>query len=119
MIESIHDSALQWRHPRQQLEHLTEKKSYPTKSTYVFKCNGSHHQLLTSCLRQVSSKYLELTRQKLELTRLPHENSDPQSKHWWEPKPIVEPLIDFWYVTHALALLLTIRMARLTLTPKA
>ncbi|KAI6782435.1 epoxide hydrolase [Emericellopsis cladophorae] len=44
----------------------------------------------------VSSKYLDLTRQKLELTRLPHENSDPQSKHWWEPKPIVEPLIDFW-----------------------
>jgi hypothetical protein len=45
---------------------------------------------------QVSSKYLDLTRQKLELTRLPHENPEPKSRDWWEPKPIVEPLIDFW-----------------------
>ncbi|KFH46670.1 putative epoxide hydrolase-like protein [Hapsidospora chrysogenum ATCC 11550] len=44
----------------------------------------------------VSSKYLDLTRQKLELTRLPHENPEPKSRDWWEPKPIVESLIDFW-----------------------
>ncbi|TPX08226.1 uncharacterized protein E0L32_001878 [Thyridium curvatum] len=44
----------------------------------------------------VSTKYLELTRQKLELTRLPHEASEPKSEDWWEPKPQVEPLIDFW-----------------------
>lgn len=37
-----------------------------------------------------------MTRQKLELTRLPHEGADPPSKDWWEPKPQVEPLIDFW-----------------------
>ncbi|KAI0005165.1 alpha/beta-hydrolase [Xylariaceae sp. FL0662B] len=43
----------------------------------------------------VSSKYLDLTKQKLELTRLPHELSEPKSD-WWEPKPQVEPLIDFW-----------------------
>ncbi|KAF4989446.1 hypothetical protein FGRMN_9111 [Fusarium graminum] len=42
---------------------------------------------------RVSSKYLDITRQKLELTRLPHE---PRSKDWWEPKPQVESLIDFW-----------------------
>ncbi|KAF4469279.1 epoxide hydrolase [Fusarium albosuccineum] len=41
----------------------------------------------------VSSKYLDITRQKLELTRLPHE---PRSKDWWEPKPQVESLCDFW-----------------------
>ncbi|KAK7409703.1 hypothetical protein QQX98_008084 [Neonectria punicea] len=41
----------------------------------------------------VSAKYLDITRQKLELTRLPHE---PRSKDWWEPKPQVESLIDFW-----------------------
>lgn len=45
---------------------------------------------------QVSSKYLQLTRQKLELTRLPHEGAGPPSKDWWEPKSQVEPLIDFW-----------------------
>ncbi|KAK2037711.1 epoxide hydrolase [Colletotrichum somersetense] len=44
----------------------------------------------------VSSKYLDLTRQKLELTRLPHETSGPTSRDWWEPKAQIEPLIDFW-----------------------
>ncbi|OTB05846.1 hypothetical protein M426DRAFT_125994 [Hypoxylon sp. CI-4A] len=44
----------------------------------------------------VSSKYLDLTTQKLEITRLPHEVSEPASKDWWEPKSRVEPLIDFW-----------------------
>ncbi|OTB16849.1 hypothetical protein K445DRAFT_45762, partial [Daldinia sp. EC12] len=44
----------------------------------------------------VSSKYLDLTKQKLELTRLPHELSEPKSKDWWEPKSQIEPLIDFW-----------------------
>ncbi|KAI5461394.1 Alpha/Beta hydrolase protein [Mariannaea sp. PMI_226] len=41
----------------------------------------------------VSTKYLDITRQKLELTRLPHE---PRSQDWWEPKPQVESLIDYW-----------------------
>ncbi|KAF9881222.1 epoxide hydrolase [Colletotrichum karsti] len=44
----------------------------------------------------VSSKYLDLTKQKLELTRLPHETSEPKSQDWWEPKPQIEPLVDFW-----------------------
>ncbi|KAJ4399735.1 hypothetical protein N0V85_005937, partial [Neurospora sp. IMI 360204] len=48
----------------------------------------------------IPTKHLDLTRQKLELTRLPHEGSSSssanKSKDWWEPKPIVEPLIDFW-----------------------
>lgn len=46
----------------------------------------------------MSSKYLDLTRRKLEITRLPHEKADPKSNDWWEPKPQVEPLIDFWSV---------------------
>jgi len=46
---------------------------------------------------QVSSRYLDLTKQKLEITRLPHEVPEPKSEDWWEPKPQVEPLIDFWY----------------------
>ncbi|KZL85495.1 epoxide hydrolase, partial [Colletotrichum incanum] len=44
----------------------------------------------------VSSKYLDLTKQKLELTRLPHETSELKSRDWWEPKTQVEPLVDFW-----------------------
>ncbi|POS79620.1 epoxide hydrolase [Diaporthe helianthi] len=44
----------------------------------------------------VSSRYLDLTKQKLELTRLPHESTQPPSEDWWEPKSQVEPLIDFW-----------------------
>ncbi|GJN75419.1 hypothetical protein PLICBS_009518 [Purpureocillium lilacinum] len=44
----------------------------------------------------VSTKYLDLTRQKLELTRLPHDIPRPRSSNWWDPKPVVEPLVDFW-----------------------
>ncbi|WQF79824.1 Putative epoxide hydrolase, alpha/Beta hydrolase [Colletotrichum destructivum] len=44
----------------------------------------------------VSSKYLDLTKQKLELTRLPHETVESKSRDWWEPKTQIEPLIDFW-----------------------
>jgi len=45
---------------------------------------------------QVSSRYLNLTKQKLEITRLPHEFDEPKSKDWWQPKSEIEPLIDFW-----------------------
>ncbi|KAH6611409.1 epoxide hydrolase [Trichoderma cornu-damae] len=45
-----------------------------------------------------SRKYLDLTRQKLELARLPREVPDADSKAWWNPKPTLEPLIDFWRV---------------------
>ncbi|KAK3325403.1 Alpha/Beta hydrolase protein [Apodospora peruviana] len=44
----------------------------------------------------VPNKYLDQIKKKLELTRLPHEGSEPKSEDWWEPKPLVEPLIDFW-----------------------
>ncbi|CAJ2508012.1 Uu.00g091980.m01.CDS01 [Anthostomella pinea] len=44
----------------------------------------------------VSSRYLDLTKQKLEVTRLPHEHDEPRSTDWWQPKSHVEPLIDFW-----------------------
>ncbi|PMD37453.1 alpha/beta-hydrolase [Hyaloscypha variabilis F] len=46
----------------------------------------------------VSSKYLDLTRKKLELTRLPHELLLPKVREWeyGTPKAEIEPLIDFW-----------------------
>lgn len=44
----------------------------------------------------IPTRHLSLARQKLELTRLPREGSLPRSAHWWEPKPLVEPLIDYW-----------------------
>ncbi|KAK4031602.1 Alpha/Beta hydrolase protein [Parachaetomium inaequale] len=43
----------------------------------------------------IPTKHLDLTRQKLELTRLPHEPS-PSDSNTWAPKPIIEPLIDYW-----------------------
>lgn len=47
---------------------------------------------------QVSSKYLELTKRKLELARLPHESQLPAERDWESatPKREVEPLVDFW-----------------------
>lgn len=53
-------------------------------------------KLTPSPTHKVSSRYLDLTQQKLELTRLPHENPEPRPKDWWAPKSTVEPLIDFW-----------------------
>ncbi|KAI9847902.1 MAG: hypothetical protein M1837_001419 [Sclerophora amabilis] len=46
----------------------------------------------------VSSKYLELTKRKLQLTRLPHDLSFPSGDEWdWgTPKSKVAPLLDFW-----------------------
>ncbi|PVH79575.1 alpha/beta-hydrolase [Cadophora sp. DSE1049] len=46
----------------------------------------------------VSSKYLDLTKKKLELTRLPHEVLLPRAREWelGTPKSEIEPLIDFW-----------------------
>ncbi|KAI9793424.1 MAG: hypothetical protein M1816_000317 [Peltula sp. TS41687] len=46
----------------------------------------------------VSSRYLELTRKKLELTRLPHGPDIPDDPEWSHgtPKNVLEPNIDFW-----------------------
>ncbi|GAB1314381.1 Putative epoxide hydrolase [Madurella fahalii] len=50
----------------------------------------------------IPTKHLDLTRQKLELTRLPHEGSVPESTAagTWHPKPVIEPLIDYWLDTY-------------------
>ncbi|KAK9440182.1 epoxide hydrolase [Metarhizium brunneum] len=44
----------------------------------------------------VSSRYLDLTRQKLELVRLPHDAPHAHDDEWWEPKSTVDPLVDHW-----------------------
>ncbi|KAI4672112.1 uncharacterized protein J4E78_000612 [Alternaria triticimaculans] len=46
----------------------------------------------------VSAKYLELTKKKLELTRLPRELELPDERIWEQgtPKSVLEPLLDFW-----------------------
>ncbi|KAF2497070.1 alpha/beta-hydrolase [Lophium mytilinum] len=46
----------------------------------------------------VSSRYLDLTKRKLELTRLPRELQLPEKRRWdyGTPKAVLEPLIDFW-----------------------
>jgi hypothetical protein len=53
---------------------------------------------LTNATTKVSSKYLDITRTKLELTRLPHELLLPKARGWENgaPKAEIEPLIDFW-----------------------
>jgi hypothetical protein len=59
-----------------------------------------HNDKTNDAPEQVSSKYLDLTRKKLELTRLPHELLLPRTREWeyGTPKAEIEPLIDFWYV---------------------
>ncbi|KAF2663628.1 alpha/beta-hydrolase [Microthyrium microscopicum] len=46
----------------------------------------------------VSTRYLQLTRRKLELTRLPREPDSINDQNWTlgTPKAALEPLIDFW-----------------------
>ncbi|KAK4156449.1 Alpha/Beta hydrolase protein, partial [Chaetomidium leptoderma] len=49
---------------------------------------------------RIPTKHLDLTRQKLELTRLPHEPS-PHNHNTWAPKPLIEPLIDYWLESYS------------------
>jgi hypothetical protein len=65
---------------------------------------------------KVSTKYLDLTKKKLEITRLPHELLLPPAREWENgtPKSEVEPLIDFWYCTSRSYLLS--HASKLTLT---
>lgn len=46
----------------------------------------------------VSSRYLELTKNKLQLTRLPREPKLPEERRWEQgtPKAVLEPLLDYW-----------------------
>lgn len=51
----------------------------------------------------VSSRYLDLTKQKLELTRLPKENETLTTGQQWAlgtPKSVLEPLLDHWLETY-------------------
>ncbi|UPX19675.1 uncharacterized protein EKO05_0009930 [Ascochyta rabiei] len=51
----------------------------------------------------VSSRYLALTKQKLELTRLPRENETLGPAEQWAlgtPKSVLEPLLDHWLETY-------------------
>ncbi|KAF3038577.1 hypothetical protein E8E11_000094, partial [Didymella keratinophila] len=51
----------------------------------------------------VSSRYLDLTKQKLELTRLPKENETLTQDEQWTlgtPKSVLEPLLDHWLETY-------------------
>jgi hypothetical protein len=49
-------------------------------------------------LVQVSSKYLELTKRKLELTRLPREIELGEGRRWalGTPKSVLEGVLDYW-----------------------
>jgi hypothetical protein len=49
-------------------------------------------------LVQVSSKYLELTKKKLELTRLPREIELGERRRWalGTPKSVLEGVLDHW-----------------------
>ncbi|KAF1834099.1 alpha/beta-hydrolase [Decorospora gaudefroyi] len=55
-------------------------------------------EAMTTYSMHVSAKYLELTKKKLELTRLPRELELPDEKRWEQgtPKSVLEPLLDFW-----------------------
>jgi hypothetical protein len=48
----------------------------------------------------VSSRYLDLTKKKLELTRMPREITLTGKNRWTlgTPKAVLEPLIDYWYI---------------------
>lgn len=55
-------------------------------------------EAITPYSMHVSSKYLDLTRKKLELTRLPRELELPEHQRWAQgtPKTVLEPLLDYW-----------------------
>lgn len=46
----------------------------------------------------VSARYLDLTKKKLELTRMPRETPLQKERIWdfGTPKSVLEPLVDYW-----------------------
>ncbi|CZS89543.1 related to epoxide hydrolase [Rhynchosporium graminicola] len=60
--------------------------------------HGAENEEIKPYKIHVSTKYLDLTKKKLELTRLPHEVLLPRDREWEDgtPKSEIEPLIDFW-----------------------
>lgn len=70
--------------------------SFPTAChTWVHTVEGVDADNVT----QVSSRYLDLTRQKLLLARLPRENGLLDTSQQWTlgtPKSVLEPLLDLW-----------------------
>ncbi|KAL5350405.1 hypothetical protein ACLOAV_003973 [Pseudogymnoascus australis] len=65
------------------------------------KVGGSPEEVRTY-RAHVSSKYLDLTRKKLEVTRLPHDLTLEKGREWemGTPKSIIEPLVDYWLETY-------------------
>ncbi|KAI9822630.1 MAG: hypothetical protein M1827_000349 [Pycnora praestabilis] len=60
--------------------------------------DGSDPEAIVPYNMHVSARYLGLTKNKLELTRLPHEILLPKEREWeyGTPKSVLEPLVDFW-----------------------
>ncbi|KAK5181561.1 hypothetical protein LTR16_010366, partial [Cryomyces antarcticus] len=54
---------------------------------------------IVSYTMHVSQMYLNLTRKKIGMTRLPHELLLPEERRWdyGTPKAELEPLIDYWH----------------------
>lgn len=71
------------------------------KETRKKLCNRSFAGRAIANQPQVSSKYLELTKRKFEICRLPHDLELQKGGEWdlGTPKSVVEPLIDYWYVS--------------------
>lgn len=69
----------------------------PTACTYVVKALEFINGFADSC-EQVSSKYLDLTKKKLELTRLPREVALAEGRLWalGTPKSVLETVLDYW-----------------------
>ncbi|KAI9777249.1 MAG: hypothetical protein M1839_008979 [Geoglossum umbratile] len=63
---------------------------------------GSRSEDVVPYTIQISQKYLDLTKRKLELTRLPREALVPKEKAWeyGTPKGEVEALVDYWLETY-------------------
>ncbi|CZT05973.1 related to epoxide hydrolase [Rhynchosporium agropyri] len=69
----------------------------------IVSLHGAENEEIKPYKIHVSTKYLDLTKKKLELTRLPHEVLLPRDREWEDgtPKSEIEPLIDFWLEHYA------------------
>jgi hypothetical protein len=78
----------------------SEAEAITPYSMHVCITNRPSQLLCFTHMLQVSSRYLELTKKKLELTRLPRELELPEPRIWEHgtPKSVLEPLLDFWCV---------------------
>ncbi|KAI9765312.1 MAG: hypothetical protein M1840_007511 [Geoglossum simile] len=94
--DGVQQAQLQAQQHQQQLQSQQRQQQSEDVLPYKIQVSTVSEKCISHSM--ISQKYLDLTRRKLELTRLPHEVLVPKERAWeyGTPKREVEGLVDYW-----------------------